>query len=83
MHLKRTYLIEMRKKKNESQRDVASAIGMSHQYYSFIENGERKRKGLDVITLGKFAAHFGTSTGLLMRSEQKYCMDILKNKMPH
>ena len=37
----RNWLIEIRKEKNLSQDDVATLCGISRQYYSFIERGDR------------------------------------------
>lgn len=37
----RTWLIELRKKKELTQDQVATFCGISRQYYSFIENGDR------------------------------------------
>lgn len=37
----RNWLIEMRKKKELTQEQVATSCGISRQYYSFIESGDR------------------------------------------
>lgn len=37
----RDWLIEIRKSKNLTQDEVATKSGISRQYYSFIENGDR------------------------------------------
>ena len=37
----RSWLIEMRKKKELTQKQVATSCGISRQDYSFIERGER------------------------------------------
>lgn len=37
----RKWLIKKRKDKQMSQADVATSCGISRQYYSFVESGER------------------------------------------
>ena len=48
----REYLKKKRKELGLSQRDVASAIGLSTNYYCDIENGERQRD-MKITTLVK------------------------------
>ena len=52
----RNWLIEMRKKKALSQKQVATSCGISRQYYSFIESGERN---VPVHTAKKIAEILG------------------------
>lgn len=56
----RKYLADMRAKRNESQQDVAQALGISRQYYAMIEAGERQKK-MDVTLVSAIASHFGVS----------------------
>ncbi len=46
----RAYLVELRKKHDLSQQDVADYVGISRQYYNAIENGIRQKK---IQALGK------------------------------
>ena len=39
--MKREWLADLRKQAKMSQQSVANIIGISRQYYGFIENGER------------------------------------------
>lgn len=54
----RNWLIEKRKEKNLSQDEVATLCGISRQYYSFIERGERN---VPVKTAKKLADVLGFS----------------------
>ena len=56
----RDYLVELRKKHDFSQQDVADYVGISRQYYNAIENGIRQKK-MDVTLITKFADLFKTS----------------------
>ena len=52
------WLINIRKKSGMSQENIATKCGISRQYYSFIESGERGAK-LPVPTAKKIAAALG------------------------
>lgn len=52
----RTWLIELRKKKELTQDQVATVCGISRQYYSFIESGDRN---VPVHTAKKIANTLG------------------------
>ncbi len=52
----------LRTRKNESQQEVADAIGISVSAYSMYENGERIPR--DRIKV-KLAKHFGRSVGFI------------------
>lgn len=54
----RNWLIEQRKEKKLSQDEVATLCGISRQYYSFIERGERN---VPVKTAKKLADVLGFS----------------------
>lgn len=54
----REYLAALRKKQNESQQDVADALGISRQYYCMIEAGDRQKR-MDVMLISALSAHFG------------------------
>lgn len=64
----RKYLVELREQHNESQQDVAEAIGISRQYYAMIEGGERQKK-MDVILMSAIAKHFGVSVVEILERE--------------
>lgn len=50
----RKYLVEKRNQLDLSQQDVADRIGVSRQYYGFIENGSRQKK-MDIDLLSKLS----------------------------
>lgn len=52
----REWLISFRKDKGMTQLQIAKAVGISQQHYSFIESGER---GVRVPTAKKIAAVLG------------------------
>lgn len=54
----REYLVRLRTQRNESQQDVADALGISRQYYSMIESGERQKR-MDITLIAAIAVHFG------------------------
>lgn len=66
----REYLIEMRKKRGESQQNVADALGISRQYYQQIEQGMRQQR-MDIILVSKLADHFGITMNEIVRQEEK------------
>lgn len=66
----RKYLIKLREKQNESQQDVANAIGISRQYYSMIESGERQKR-MDIVLISSLARHFGVSEAEIVKFEQE------------
>lgn len=67
----RKYLIELRKKQNESQHDVAKSIGISRQYYAMIENGARQKK-MDIVLVTALASHFNVPIDAIFSAEQDY-----------
>ena len=54
----RDWLVEARKEKGLTQAEAATKCGISRQYYSFIENGDRN---CPVDTAKKIANAFGFS----------------------
>lgn len=66
----REYLIEMRKKRKESQQNVADALGITRQYYQQIEQGMRQQR-MDIILVSKLADHFGITMNEIVRQEEK------------
>lgn len=67
--MQRRYLADLRERKNESQQDVADALGISRQYYCMIENGDRQKR-MDVTLIAGLANHFGISVAELVSLEQ-------------
>lgn len=65
----REYLVELREKRNESQQDVAAALGISRQYYCMIENGDRQKR-MDVTLIAGIANHFGVPVTEIVSFEQ-------------
>lgn len=51
----REYLKKLRESKGLNQQDMAERIGISKQYYSLIENGDRQKK-MDVTLISAIAA---------------------------
>lgn len=66
----REYLVDLRERRNESQQDVADALGISRQYYCMIENGDRQKR-MDVTLIAGLANHFGISVAEFVSLEQK------------
>lgn len=66
----REYLVKLRTKQNESQQDVADSIGISRQYYSMIESGERQKR-MDIVLISSLARHFGISEAEIVKLEQE------------
>lgn len=66
----REYLKKLRKQHNLSQQEVASALGISRQYYSLIEDGERQKK-MDVTLVTSLAKVFSVSAEEILNNEQK------------
>ena len=69
--MKREYLAVLREKRNESQQSVANALGMSRQYYSMIEKGDRQQN-MDMLILDKLSSHFGVPISRMVKWEQNY-----------
>lgn len=66
----RQYLVDLRTKANESQQDVAKAIGISRQYYGFIESGERQKR-MDITLATRLARHFSVDISLIASHEDQ------------
>lgn len=66
----REYLVDLRTKQNESQQDVANALGISRQYYAMIEAGERQKK-MDITLVAAIANHFGVSVAAVSNWESE------------
>lgn len=66
----RDYLVTLRKKRNESQQDVASSVGISRQYYDMIEKAARQRK-MDIVLVMALAKHFSIPATTILAEEEK------------
>ena len=66
--MERQYLIDLRARANESQQDVADAVGISRQYYSFIESGERQKR-MDITLATRLARHFSVDISVIVEHE--------------
>ena len=64
----RDYLKGLRMKNNYTQKEVAEAINISQNYYSYIENG-LKQKEINFVLLLKFADSFKVDIGELVAAE--------------
>ncbi len=64
----RKYLKNMRSDKKMTQKQLAEMLGISTQYYSLIENGERQQE-ISVSLLVKLAEVFGVPVDELIRKE--------------
>ncbi len=64
----RQYIIDMREQRNETQQDVANALGISRQYYAMIERGERQQT-LDLMIAVGLATHFGVPVSTIVSQE--------------
>ena len=62
----REWLINLRG--NIPQSEIAEKIGITQQYYSYIENGERQKK-MDIQLCEKIAAIFGISVADIIQFE--------------
>lgn len=67
----RVYMVELRKKSNKSQQQVADVVGISRQYYSAIEKGERQKK-ISVDLLCRIADAINVPVDELITEERKY-----------
>ena len=64
----RDYLKGLRIKNNYTQKEVAEALNISQNYYSYIENG-LKQKEISFVLLLKFADFFMVDIGELVAAE--------------
>ena len=66
----RDYLKKLRLKKKMTKQAVADFLGISQNYYTYIENGERQ-KSLDLAYASKLAELFNVSVDWIAKQEQK------------
>lgn len=68
-------LIEVRKSRGLTQKDIADAIGVSRQAYANYEAGNREP---DLKNLLKIAEYLGVSTDYLLGHDPKHCPGVLR-----
>lgn len=56
----RTWLVDLRNDRNETQADAARGLGISRQSYFQVERGERQKR-LTMDMMVRIAGHFGIS----------------------
>lgn len=66
----RQYLKDLRKEKNLSQQNVEERTGLSQQYYSMIESGERQAD-MSLSVMKKLSDAFGVSLEFIIEEEMK------------
>lgn len=66
----REYLKKLRLKKKMTKQAVADFLGISQNYYTYIENGERQ-KSFDLAYASKLAELFNVSVDWIAKQEQK------------
>ena len=71
----RKYLVDLRTKRNESQQDVAEALGISRQYYQMIESGDRQKK-MDILLVAGIAGHFSLPIQQIVQLEDNYRLGV-------
>lgn len=64
----REYLKKLRLKKKMTKQAVADFLGISQNYYTYIENGERQ-KSLDLAYASKLAELFNVSVDWIAKQE--------------
>lgn len=67
----REYLKKMRNAKNVSQKETAEALGISQNYYSCIENGQ-KQKNIDLKIMIGLSDFFSVDLQQLIDKEIEY-----------
>ena len=66
----REYLKALRAEKSLSQENIAKKLGISQNYYSMIESGERQPK-MTIDTAQKLADIFGVPISYILEHENK------------
>lgn len=66
----REYLKKLREEKGYNQQEMAERIGISKQYYSLIENGDRQKK-MDVTLISAIATILSVPIEQIIENECK------------
>lgn len=64
----RTYLKNIRTHSKLSQNDIAKKLGVTRQYYSLIESGDRQKK-MDIELIQKLSVVFNVSVEYIIEQE--------------
>ena len=67
----RDWLLQQRKEKGRTMKDMAAALGISEGYYCCIENGDRQKR-MDLVTLLGIASALECDPAELMYYEKLY-----------
>lgn len=77
MNIPRIYLTNTREEKKMSKLTVANMMGISRNYYHYIETGERQ-KNLDLSLILKLSKVFDVSVDFIIAEEEKIKVAALK-----
>lgn len=66
----RYYLVNLRKAKNFTQKQLSEKLDISESYYNQIENGERKKR-MDITLISRLSKVLGISVSKLIEYEEK------------
>lgn len=67
----REYLKKLREERKMTKQAVADYLGISQNYYHYIENGERQ-KDLDLSIVVRLSELFGVSVDWIVEQEKQY-----------
>ncbi len=65
----RYYLVNLRKAKNFTQKQLSEKLDISESYYNQIENGERKKR-MDITLISRLSKVLGISVSKLIEYEE-------------
>lgn len=71
----REYLKALRDSNNMTMQEAADKIGISRQYYQFIESGERQKK-MDITLVKRLADAFNAPLEEIISEEQAYSLTM-------
>lgn len=72
----RQWLKDLRKEKGLTFKELAERVGCSEIYVVSIQQGTRKRHGLDTGFVCKIAEATGTDAMKLLRAEMAWCEEV-------
>lgn len=76
----RDYLKELRDQRGYTMQDIADKIGISKQYYSLIENGERQRK-MDITLIQGLSRIFDIPLETIVCEENKFIAGTMREEI--
>lgn len=65
----RYYLVNLRKAKNFTQKQLSEKLDISESYYNQIENGERQKR-MDITLISRLSKVLGISVSKLIEYEE-------------